>query len=195
MNPRSFLDLFMEGLVPESAIDNFLIEWSVLAKEKMHDYEYLGFTEAEWGEYLGKKNLQMLVLRRKHKKCELTSASILTGCYIKFGIQYGETSTPHIEYGWISNVTTSEMVDVQCDDGYEGARGILVDLRDVFEILPLKERPILYYKQMLCHNCFGCNPYTSCFVQSCKFVNFFKQIELNRKNYTTHNSEYLENSK
>ena len=79
------------------------------------------------------------------------------GCYVRYLFEY-DGHEPHFEAGWVDAVSNSKgFCKIQCDDSYCGNRAVTVRTIDVMEILPHKERPLVYYKTMICGQCNKCD--------------------------------------
>lgn len=79
------------------------------------------------------------------------------GCYVRYLFET-DTSEPHFEVGWIDAVSNEQgFCKIQCDDCYNGNRALTIRTIDVMEILPHKERPLVYYKTMMCGQCNKCD--------------------------------------
>lgn len=170
---ETFMDLYFKGKMKET-------DWEFFLREKknenpeMYDNEIIGLTKEEFEDLKdGTRNIPFYAFKSKHRK---TIIKIWTGAYIKFAYQY-DLLEPHIEYGWVDIVDqTGNFLRVQCDDTYEGRRSLILRLVDVLEVLPSKERKLIFYKSMVCGTCEKCNRVTNDFPKDCPKFYFFNAI-------------------
>ena len=134
----------------------------------------LGLLPEEYKDYSdGIRNLEFYIFKRKIKK---TINKIWPGCYVQFAFQY-DLGQPHIERGWVDVIDTKlGLVRIQCDDNMQGNRALTVRVVDIVEILPLKERYLVYYKTMVCGDCNKCNHENNDFPKECPNFNFFNAL-------------------
>ena len=118
-------------------------------------YERLGLVKEEYEDLsAGRRTFDFYVMKRRHGR---SIYSLWTGCYVKYLFE-PDPHNPRYEYGWVDAVNASTgYCRIQCDDMYHGMRVVLVRIIDVMEILPMKERPLVYYKTMICGDCHGCD--------------------------------------
>jgi len=122
----------------------------------------------------GKRNLEFFAFKRKSNSRIIVK--LWPGCYVKYAMQY-DNAEPHFEYGWIDAVEGRiGFARIQCDDTYMGARAVSVRTSDIMEILPYKERPLVYYKTMICGDCNKCQRQTNDFPPNCPQFDFFNAI-------------------
>lgn len=102
----------------------------------------------------GMRSFFFYVFKRKNAR---SIDRIWAGCYVRYLYEY-DLHDPHFEYGWVDVVNNERgFCRIQCDDSYGGNRAVTVRTIDVMDVLPLKERPLVYYKTMLCGHCNGCD--------------------------------------
>lgn len=136
------------------------------------DYQRLGLLEQEYEDLKGGvRSFAFYIMKRN------TARSIFNlwpGCYVKYLYEY-DKHEPHFEYGWV-DVSSNDrgFCKIQCDDDFHGARAVVVRVIDVMEILPYKERPLVYYKTMICGKCNKCDRSSNETPPvSCPFYDFF----------------------
>lgn len=124
-------------------------------KEGDKENELLGLLPEEYEDLKnGVRGMGFYVFKRKHRR---SICNLWVGCYVGYLFEY-EGSDPHFERGWIDAVSNTQgFCKIQCDDCYNGGRAVTVRTIDVMEILPHKERPLIYYKTMLCGQCNKCD--------------------------------------
>lgn len=170
---ETFMDLYIKGNVaPESW--TYFVENTKHDNPEMQEYDIVGISKEEYEDLKANtRNIQFYAFKRKYRK---TIDRIWTGAYIKFAFQYDLTE-PHVEYGWVDIVDqTGKYLRVQCDDTFEGQRQLTLRSADVLEILPTKERKLIFYKTMVCGDCKICNRVTNDFPGECPQYNFFNAI-------------------
>ena len=170
---NNFLELCANDLADANSWEYFL---NVKKQEnpEIPEHEIIGISEEEYEDLKARtRNITFYIFKMKHKKLIVR---IWTGAYIKFAFQY-DLAEPHAEYGWVDLVDrTGRALRVQCDDNMEGRRQLFVRTNDVLEILPSKERKLIYYKTMVCGECKKCNVETNDFPKECPKFDFFNAI-------------------
>ena len=124
-------------------------------KEEDKDNELLGLLPEEY-EDLSKevRSFQFYVFKRSFTR---SIFNLWGGCYVKYLFEYNGCE-PHVECGWVDAVSNTQgFCKIQCDDDFQGGRAVTVRIIDVMEVLPHKERPLIYYKTMLCGQCNKCD--------------------------------------
>ena len=124
-------------------------------KEGDKDNELLGLLPEEY-EDLSKhvRSFQFYVFKRGFTR---SIFNLWGGCYVKYLFEYNGCE-PHAECGWVDAVSNTQgFCKIQCDDDFNGGRAVTVRIIDVMEVLPHKERPLIYYKTMLCGQCNKCD--------------------------------------
>ncbi|MBR4315933.1 MAG: hypothetical protein IKP65_03050 [Alphaproteobacteria bacterium] len=138
--------------------------------------ELLGLNEQEY-EDLNKKirSMNFYILKRSFKRN--INENLWAGCYVKFLMEM-DLMNPHVEYGWVDIVSNEQgFCKIQCDDSYNGCRALTIRIIDVLEVLPFKERPLVYFKTMICGDCNDCDRTANKEVPiSCKYYSFFNSI-------------------
>ena len=122
----------------------------------------------------GMRSMDFYVFKRKHVR---SIYKIWPGCYVKYLYEY-DLHEPHFEYGWVDVVNNERgFCKIQCDDSFNGNRAVAVRTIDVMEILPFKERPLVFYKTMICGDCNGCDRTSNDVpMQNCKAFAFMNAI-------------------
>lgn len=117
--------------------------------------ELLGLLPEEYDDLdKGIRSFEFYAFKKKHTR---SIFNLWTGCYVGYLFEY-DGNEPHFEAGWVDLVSTSQgLCKIQCDDTYNGNRAVTVRIIDVMEILPHKERPLVYYKTMMCGQCNKCD--------------------------------------
>ena len=137
--------------------------------------ELLGLLKEEYDDLEKKiRSMNFYIFKRKFRR---SIFHLWGGCYVKFLMEI-DLDNPHVEYGWVDIVSNEQgFCKIQCDDSYNGGRAVTIRIIDVIEILPFKERPLVYFKTMICGDCNDCDrlsnkepPYT------CKHFSFFNII-------------------
>ena len=118
-------------------------------------YKRLGLLPEEYEDLdKGMRSMEFYVFKRKHVR---SIFRIWPGCYVKYLYEY-DAHEPHFERGWVDVVNNERgFCKIQCDDAFNGNRAVVVRTIDVMDILPFKERPLVFYKTMLCGECNGCD--------------------------------------
>lgn len=116
----------------------------------------LGLTKGEYEDLEnGTRSMQFQAM--KYRDGRMLGERLWAGCYVKYAFE-SDCANPHYEYGWVDVVSNQQGVaKIQCDDSFGGGRAVTVRICDVMEVLPMKERPLLYYKTMLCGECNACD--------------------------------------
>lgn len=124
-------------------------------KEGDKDNELLGLLPEEYEDLSkGIRSFGFYVFKRGFSR---SIHNLWGGCYVKYLFEY-DGHEPHFEYGWVDAVSNQQgFCKIQCDDDFNGGRAITVRIIDVMEILPHKERPLIYYKTMMCGQCSKCD--------------------------------------
>lgn len=175
---ETFLELVLSGAARPEMFNHRKIEWEV-NPEGQTLAENMGIKEHELEMVLnGSHSFLFIAYRLIHKKHNLDF--VLPGAYVQFAVEYSNFPS-HIEYGWVDKFNSeTKRVELQCDDNNEGKRSIEIDLEDITQLLPLKERPNIYYKAMLCKNCKDCNRESGEFIENCSFYPLFSEMKENR---------------
>lgn len=123
--------------------------------KKTSPNELLGIRPEEYEDLKqGIHSFDFYIFKSNHEKYLY---QLWSGCYIAFAFEIDKCN-PHLEYGWVDIVSNEHgFCKVQCDDSYNGNRALTIRISDVMEILPFKERPLIYYKTMLCGDCNDCD--------------------------------------
>lgn len=168
----SYLDDYIGGKLSENDIKTIFDRDDKNQDASMH--EKYGLLREEYADYKsGTRNMAFYVFKRKMPR---SIYRLWPGCYVKFAFQY-DLAEPHYEYGWVDVVDGRVgMVRIQCDDTYQGNRALTVRIIDVMEILPYKERPLVYYKSMICGDCALCKREENSFPENCPQFCFFNAI-------------------
>lgn len=126
-------------------------------EEGKRDDELLGLLPYEFADLsAGMRTMRFYVFKRKTPKSVF---NVFPGAYVKFAFET-DSSDPHFEQGWVDIVSPDKcLCRIQVDDGgeYNGLRAVSLRITDVVEILPSKERPLVYYKSMICGKCNDCD--------------------------------------
>lgn len=176
----TFLELYASNQVKKEDLEEFVKAFTDKHPDKPV-WEGAGLLEAEYYDLThGLRDLNFYVFKRKHKR---DIQKLWAGCYVKFLYQMEpDTSKPHFEWGWIDVIDEKYgLARLQCDDSFQGNRAVTVRTMDIMEVLPLKERPLIYYKVMLCGECKKCSIEDNAFPSDCPKFNFFNAI-LNKQN-------------
>ena len=155
--------------------------------------DLLGLLKEEYEDLeKGTHSMDFFLLKRKMQK---PIKNVWAGCYVKFAFEI-DAHDPHFEFGWVDIVNNEQgFCKVQCDDNFFGTRALTLRIMDVLEIYPFKERPLIYYKTMICNECNECDriandlppdecPYNEFFnailnkqIADLQFINLYKQVE------------------
>ena len=124
-------------------------------EKEVPDHEKLGLLKEEYEELKNKlRSMDFYIFKRKFNR---SIYNLWGGCYIKFAFEI-DLHEPHIEFGWVDVVSNEQgFCKIQCDDNYFGCRALTIRIIDVLEILPYKERPLIYFKTMNCGQCNLCD--------------------------------------
>lgn len=117
--------------------------------------EALGLLPEEYADLSGGlRSMGFYVFKKKYAR---SIFRLWAGCYVKYLFEH-DLHEPHFEYGWVDVVNNDQgFCKIQCDDSFNGNRAVTVRIIDVMEVLPLKERPLVYYKTMICGQCNKCD--------------------------------------
>lgn len=165
----NYLNEYIDGKLSEDEIRN------LLAPEAFDgEHERFGLLRGEFSDYrAGTRSMSFYAFKRKYNR---SIFKLWPGCYVKFAFQY-DLGEPHFEFGWVDVVDTrAGLARIQCDDNYQGNRALTVKIVDIMEILPYKERPLVYYKTMVCGDCSKCRKEENSFPTDCPQFNFFNAI-------------------
>ncbi len=124
-------------------------------KDGGKENELLGLLPEEYTDLMnGIRSFGFYVFKRRHPR---SIFQLWSGCYVKYLFEH-EGSEPHFECGWVDGVSNQQgFCNIQCDDGFHGGRAVTVRTIDVMEVLPYKERYLIYYKTMMCGRCDKCD--------------------------------------
>lgn len=155
----------------------------------LQEHEILGVLPEEYVDLKDKtRDFNFYAFKRKNKK---TLVGLWAGAYVKFAFQY-DLQEPHSEYGWVDAVDRNkQFVRIQCDDTYQGGRALTVRFVDVLEVMPCKERYLIYYKTMICGICNKCGRDTNDFPGDCPKFNFFNAVLNKQKKDNEFFTEYI----
>lgn len=185
---ESLFELVIKGKESPDSYEKYLELWKSSDKKKSLS-EYLGVSENDVKDLEDGRSFRFIVFRAIHKKHNLDK--IFPGAYIQFVNEYG-LSDPILEYGWVDKFEKeTKTVSIQCDDAYYGNRAVSIKLNDILQILPMKERPNIFYKAMLCKGCNICSHEVSDFTENCPFYDLFTSIKQNRLDSKSRIKEYL----
>ena len=170
----TFIELCKENKVDIKNWKEWL-EQNSINNPNIPPYELLGINNIEYEDLLnGVHSMEFFLLKRELQK---PVKNLWAGCYVKFAFEI-DAFEPHFEFGWVDVVNNEKgFCKVQCDDNFFGARAITLRIMDVLEILPFKERPLLYYKTMICNDCNDCDRSSNELPpENCKYFEFFNAI-------------------
>ena len=124
-------------------------------KDGDKENELLGLLPEEYDDLKnGVRSMGFYVFKRRFPR---SIFQLWGGCYVRYLFEY-DGHEPHFEVGWVDSVSNAQgFCKIQCDDCYNGGRAVTVRTIDVMEILPHKERPLIYYKTMMCGQCNKCD--------------------------------------
>lgn len=173
-----FFKLVLQGKELPSAFDRYKIQWEVDHEGKTLA-EYIGVTEYDIHDLLEvRHSFEFIFLRCIHRKHSLDR--VFPGIYVQFIAEYDDMR-PHFEYGWIDSFDEKKQsARLQCDDTCSGNRSLEINIRDILQILPTKERPNIFFKAMLCKECKDCSHESGEFIEECPFFSLFSSIKRNR---------------
>lgn len=144
-------------------------------KEKYKEYELLGLLPEEYEDLKNKiHTFKFYIEKRKFNR---SIHNLWTGCYVKY--LYDKDMTEPVSLtGWVDAISNDKrFCKIQCDDCFDGCRALNIRTMDVLEILPFKERYLIYYKTMICGNCNDCDRVSNDMPPlNCKHYEFFNAI-------------------
>ncbi len=151
MGKETFLELCLQGKASSENWEKYVNE---NITQHISPYELLGVSEQDFAKLIQRQHtFEYYVIRCqicKKVKC------VWPGAYIAFLVEHD--SRPHLEFGWVDVIDTKgKLCKVQCDDNFHGMRAFVISIDDISAILPCKERPLVYYKTMLCNECNKCD--------------------------------------
>ena len=117
--------------------------------------ERLGLVRQEYEDLqAGRRSMGFFVMKRRYAR---RIFNIWSGCYVKYLFET-EQHEPRVEFGWVDAVNPGNgYCRIQCDVSFNGMRTVTIRCMDIVEILPMKERPLVYYKTMVCGDCQKCD--------------------------------------
>lgn len=167
---------FLELCEKENANPEYWKEWlETNHKDNISPYELIGIAKEEYEDLCnGVHSIDFYLFKSKFPR---HIKNVWGGCYVKYVFEI-DKHEPHIEFGWVDVVNNDiGFCKVQCDDSFMGTRALTLRILDVVEILPYKERPLVYYKSMVCNECNSCDRMANELPpESCKLFNFFNAI-------------------
>lgn len=148
----NYLEMCVKGCASPENWEKWLVDCPDNTKPI---HERLGLLPEEYDDLSKKlRSMNFYVFKSKHIR---SIFKIWGGCCVKYLYEY-DLYEPHFEFGWVDVVNNEQgFCKIQCDDSYNGNRAVTVRTIDVMEILPFKERPLVYYKTMICGQCNGCD--------------------------------------
>lgn len=148
----TYLELCKAGSAEPKNWKNWLDE---TRKDGDKENELLGLLPEEYEDLRNDvRSMEFYVFKRRFTR---SIFNLWGGCYVRYLFEY-DGHEPHFEVGWIDAVSNSQgFCKIQCDDCYHGNRAVTIRTIDVMEILPHKERPLVYYKTMMCGQCNKCD--------------------------------------
>lgn len=168
----NFLELCESQKIESSCWKKWLEENK---KDEVAPYELLGLLKEEYEDLCNDiHSIDFYIFKRKHVR---HVKNVWGGCYVKYAFEV-DAHDPHFEYGWVDVVNNEKgFCKVQCDDSFVGTRALTLRIIDVMEILPYKERPLVYYKTMVCNDCNDCDRMANQLPpETCKLYGFFNAI-------------------
>lgn len=140
------------------------------------NYQLLGLQEEQYQDLINKKRTMTFFIFKKQQKRLIDK--LWTGCYVKFVYENDCARNPHFQRGWIDVIDNkTKLCKIQCDDSFNGMRALILNISDIIQILPYKERPLIYYKTMICGDCNDCDRASNEINQeSCPHFYFFNAI-------------------
>lgn len=148
---EKFIDLCIKGLAETSNWEKFVND--NLSGDATPN-GILGISECDFRKLVEKRHTFDFYVKRKSLGCGVKF--VWPGTYVSFLNE--NDSLPHVEFGWVDVIDVNgRLCKVQCDDSFHGMRAIVICLDDIKDILPLKERPLVYYKTMVCGDCNKCD--------------------------------------
>lgn len=151
------------------------------------DHVKMGMMQIQYKDLVdGKHSIYFYVEKYKYIRSVF---NVWTGCYVKYLFEHNNKEIS-MERGWVDQVNPNTgFCRIQCDDGYMGGRAVIIRTVDIMEILPCKERFLIYYKTMLCGTCNQCDRASNEEVPiSCRLFNFFNSI----KNKQVGDQQYIQ---
>lgn len=148
----TYLDMCKNGSAEPKDWKKWLDETK---KEGDKENELLGLLPEEYEDLKnGVRSMGFYVFKRRFPR---SIHQLWCGCYVRYLFEY-DGMEPHFEVGWVDAVSNSQgFCKIQCDDCYNGNRALTIRIIDVIDILPHKERPLVYYKTMMCGQCDKCD--------------------------------------
>ena len=168
---ETFLELCLQGKAIPEDWESY-VNKNVSQETKPH--ELLGIGESDFAKLMQKQHtFEFFVMRRKIG-CKLKR--VWPGTYVSFIVEHD--NKPHIEFGWVDVIDVAgRLCKVQCDDSFHGMRAFVITIDDIVAILPFKERPLVFYKTVLCEDCNRCDRSANEAVPSnCPHERFFNAI-------------------
>lgn len=152
---KDFLTLCVEGVENPQNWERWLSDRG--PSDENRKAELLGLSQEEFDDLNQKmRSMNFYVFKRKNPR---SSFRVFPGAYVRFAFEH-ELQNPHFEMGWVDLVEPHRgFCRIQVDDegDFNGSRAITLRIADVMEILPMKERPLVYYKSMVCGKCNDCD--------------------------------------
>ena len=151
-NDQTFVQLCLSG----SAEPKNWKAWLYYNKiDNENACERLGVLSEEYEDLnANKRSFDFYVFKRKSIR---SIFKVWGGCYVKYAYE-NNLINPHAEFGWVDSVSNATgFCKIQCDDNFYGNRAVMIRTIDIMEILPMKERFLVYYKTMLCGKCNDCD--------------------------------------
>lgn len=171
------LKLVLTGKESPNAFSRYKAHW-LADNEGKTLAEYLGVAEDDLEDLENQHSFSFIVCRTFYRKHLLDR--VFPGVYVQFIVEY-DLQAPHREYGWVDAFDKEKKtVDIQCDDSYYGNRSMTINIRDIVQVLPTKERPNIFFKAMLCKECKNCSKDSGEFIEECPFYGLFSKIKENR---------------
>ena len=151
-------------------------KWLDMREDKsVPEKDSLGLLDQEYDDLT--KNLRSMEFYVTKKKSVRFITKLWPGCYVRYLFEVNP-GQPNWEFGWVDAVDAKQVFcKIQCDDNFNGMRAVTVRIIDVMQVLPYKERPLVYYKTMMCGNCNQCDRSANEKPpQSCPYSNFFNAL-------------------
>ncbi len=154
--------------------------WLEKARELEPDSEpadLLGLTPGEYEDLNGELRSMKFFVVKHTDYPDGGMNRIWGGCYVRYLFET-DPNDPRYEAGWVDAVNNEHgFARIQCDDQYDGVRAVTVRVNDILEIMPNKERPLIYYKTMMCGDCNKCDHSSNLPVpEGCHLKVFFDAI-------------------
>lgn len=189
---ETLLNLVLTGKESANAYPSYVEQWDIDNQGKTLA-DYLGVSEEDIEDLNNHHSFAFIAYRIYHRKHLLDK--IYPGTYVQFVVEYDD-QIPHKEYAWVDSFNKEDKtVDVQCDDSFYGNRSLTINLRDIIQVLPTKERPNIFFKAMLCKDCKNCSKESGEFIEDCAFYSLFTKIKQNRLNSRDLIGEIVKNEK